>query len=327
MTIVITGVAGFIGFHVCQDLLNTGQEVLGIDNLNESYDVSLKQARLEILSGYSGFRFMWCDITDWKTLKEIYDSCGAVSFVIHLAAQAGVRLAADHFQTYLDTNIQGFFNILELVRKSLPIPQVIYASSSAVYGANTKYPSAIEDRVDDQVSLYALTKRINELTASFYARFYTLQITGLRFFTVYGPWGRPDMAIFLFTKAILEGRRVGLFNKGDLKRDFTYIDDIVRGIRLIMEHSPNKQQAPGFHKLYNLGSQQSQPLKDVIGHLEHVLQRKAHIELLPMQAGDVKQSCADMSATQQDLNFTTKTSLEEGITNFVKWYQNYYRIA
>lgn len=319
--ILITGVAGFIGFHTAVRLLNDGISIVGLDNLNDYYDVQLKNDRLAILSKYANFIFVKMDITDKDGLLNIFNQHQFTS-VIHLAAQAGVRYSIDNPQSYADSNLGGFINILECCRHS-KIKHLIYASSSSVYGMNKKVPFSVEDPVNSPVSLYAATKRANELLAYSYSHLYNIPSTGLRFFTVYGPWGRPDMAYFSFTKAIIEGKPIKVFNNGNMERDFTYIDDIVEGIvRLIPKIPSNDHQPP--YKLYNIGNNNPETLGKFIGTMEHHIGIKAIKEMHPMQPGDVLRTYADIQPLKDAVGFTPKTTLNEGLGNFVKWYREYY---
>jgi UDP-glucuronate 4-epimerase len=321
MTIVVTGVCGFIGMHAAKALLARGDEVWGVDNLNDYYEVSLKEARLRQLEGHPGFHFERLDVADRNGLPDFFRS-HSPQRVLHLAAQAGVRYSLTNPNAYIDSNLVGFGNILEACRHG-GIEHLVYASSSSVYGANEKQPFSVEDNVDHPVSLYAATKRANELMAYTYSHLYKLPTTGLRFFTVYGPWGRPDMAIFSFTKAILEGRPIPVFNYGKMQRDFTYVDDIVEGVIRVLDKTP--ADTPPY-KLYNIGNNQPVELTQFIDILEQSLGKKAERQLLPMQPGDVPATFADVEALVQDVAFRPDTPLKDGIRRFTAWYREYYRV-
>ena len=336
MTILVTGAAGFIGFHLSQSLLANGQSVLGYDNLNDYYDISLKKARLEQLKPYEGFHFYHASLEDKATLTRAMIE-HKVTKIVHLAAQAGVRYSLTHPQRYIDSNIQGFMNILEL-SKEHGIEHLVYASSSSVYGANTSMPFSVHDNVDHPISLYAASKKANELMAHVYSHLYQIPTTGLRFFTVYGPWGRPDMALFLFTKAMLKGEAINVFNYGKMKRDFTYIDDIIDGIKKVLDQpaSPNenwssKNPAPATSKapyrLYNIGNHSPVDLLEMIQLLEKYLNQKAHKNMIAIQPGDVPETYADINDLSRVVGFLPQTPLEEGIKRFVAWYLNYYQIS
>jgi UDP-glucuronate 4-epimerase len=321
MTIVVTGVCGFIGMHATKALLARGDEVWGVDNLNDYYEVSLKEARLRQLESCPGFHFERLDIADRDALPDFFRR-HRPQRVLHLAAQAGVRYSLTNPNAYVDSNLVGFGNVLEASRHG-QIEHLVYASSSSVYGANEKQPFSVEDNVDHPVSLYAATKRANELMAYTYSHLYKFPTTGLRFFTVYGPWGRPDMAIFSFTKAILEGRPIPVFNYGKMQRDFTYIDDIVEGVIRVLDHLP--PNGPTY-RLYNIGNNQPVELTYFIDVLEHCLCKKAERQLLPMQPGDVPATFADVNALIRDVAFRPDTPIEEGIRRFTDWYREYYRV-
>ena len=321
MSVLVTGVAGFIGMHTAKRLLDRGDEVLGIDNLNDYYAVSLKEARLAQLAGSSGFRFERLDVADREGLPDFFRR-HAPRRVVHLAAQAGVRYSLTNPNAYIDSNLVGFGNVLEACRHA-NVEHLVYASSSSVYGANQKQPFAVGDNVDHPVSLYAATKKANELMAHVYSHLYRLPATGLRFFTVYGPWGRPDMALFLFTRAILEGRPIDVFNHGKMKRDFTYVDDIVEGVVRVLDSAPGGQPP---YKLYNIGNHEPADLLEFIGILENCLGKKAQRRFLPMQPGDVKETFADVESLAQDIGFRPGTPLEEGLRRFTTWYREYYHV-
>jgi UDP-glucuronate 4-epimerase len=323
MSILLTGAAGFIGFHVTKALLDRGERVVGIDNLNDYYDVKLKEARLAELQAYSGFTFAKLDIADRDAVFRLVDLYTDLSSIIHLAAQAGVRHSLLDPYTYIDANVMGTLVMLETARRNNPSGGIVYASSSSVYGANTKQPFSVEDRVDQPVSLYAATKRSCELMVEAYSHLYGLAATGLRFFTVYGPWGRPDMAYYLFTRAILAGEPIKVFNEGRMARDFTYIDDIVQGVIAAHDRPPG----PGVHRIYNLGNHRPERLVDFITLLERLLGRTATKQLLPMQPGDVTESYADIDAARRDLGFEPKATLETGLASFVQWYKKYHGVS
>jgi len=333
--IFVTGTAGFIGSHVAQRLLDRGDEVVGFDSVNDYYDVSLKEARLKLLNGREGFSFIRGDLADRKLMADLFAS-GNFEKVIHLAAQAGVRYSIVNPHAYIDSNITGFMNILEGCRHN-GVKHLVYASSSSVYGANTTMPFSVHHNVDHPVSLYAATKKANELMAHTYASLYGLPCTGLRFFTVYGPWGRPDMALFIFTKAILEGRPIDVYNEGRMRRDFTYIDDIVEGVVRVTDKiaAPNPDWSgnapdPGTsyapNRVYNIGNNSPVELLRFIEVLEEKLGKKAVMNLMPIQPGDVPATCADVDDLMADVGFTPGTSIEEGIGRFVDWYREYYSV-
>jgi len=322
MSILITGAAGFIGFHITKALLDRGDRVVGIDNLNDYYDVRLKEARLALLSAYPGFLFAKLDVADRDGVFALVERHKDLRSVIHLAAQAGVRYSLENPYAYIDSNVMGTLVVLEAARRIDGLTAITYASSSSVYGANQKQPFSVEDRVDDPVSLYAATKRSCELLARAYSHLYGLPATGLRFFTVYGPWGRPDMAAYLFTRAILGGQPIRVFNEGRMARDFTYIDDIVAGTLAAHDRPP----ADGAHQIYNLGNHHPEQLLDFIAVLERLLGRTATKEFLPLQPGDVPESFADIEASRRDLGFDPRTTIEVGLARFVEWYRQYHRV-
>lgn len=315
--ILVTGAAGFIGFHVCRRLLAGGDVVIGVDNLNPYYDPDLKRDRLRILQEEPGFDFHQVNLEDLDGLSEVFRE-GGIDRVCHLAAQAGVRYSLTDPFAYQKSNLEGFLNLLELIRHHGTV-QFIYASSSSVYGKNQKIPFSVEDRVDHPISLYAATKKANELMAHAYSHLYGIPCTGLRYFTVYGPWGRPDMALFIFTKAILENRPIEVYNHGHMKRDFTYIDDIVDGTLAAL-------QRPVPYDLFNLGNSATVELAEFIRLLEETLGRRAEKRLLPLQPGDVPATSADIERAREKLGFSPKTSIEEGIRRFVAWYREYYQV-
>ena len=325
--LLVTGVAGFVGFHLCQRLLDRGDTIIGIDNLNDYYDVSLKQARLEQLKNRSGFSFKKLDLADREGINQLFAQ-GNFEQVAHLAAQAGVRYSLKNPYAYIDSNLVGFLNILEGCRHS-QIQHLVYASSSSVYGANKKIPFSVEDNVDYPISLYAATKKSNELIAHSYSHLYQIPMTGLRFFTIYGPWGRPDMAMFIFTKAILEEKPIDVFNYGKMQRDFTYIDDIVEGVIRSLDRIPQSGENPQTnapYKLYNIGNNQPIELLHLIEVLETALGKPAIKNFMPIQPGDVPITYADVDALIQDIDFQPNTSIEVGVQNFVDWYRSYYRV-
>jgi UDP-glucuronate 4-epimerase len=323
MSILLTGVAGFIGFHVARTLLERGDRVVGIDNLNNYYDVTLKEARLAPLRAHPGFTFAKLDVADREGVFRVVEGHADLSSIIHLAAQAGVRHSLIDPYTYIDANVMGTLVMLEAARRMKRSNGIVYASSSSVYGANTKQPFSVEDRVDHPVSLYGATKRSCELMAESYSRLFDVAATGLRFFTVYGPWGRPDMAAFLFTRAILAGEPIKVFNEGRMARDFTYIDDIVQGVIAAHDRPPG----PGVHRLYNLGNHRPERLLDFIAVIERLLGATAAKQLLPMQPGDVEESFADIEPARRDLGFDPKATIESGLANFVRWYREYHGLG
>jgi UDP-glucuronate 4-epimerase len=326
MTVLVTGAAGFIGMHVADALLGRGETVLGIDNLNPYYDVALKRARLDALARHGNFRFELIDIADGAALRALVRQNRAIDRVVSLAAQAGVRYSLTHPEPYVATNVAGHLNVLESCRALDRLDHLVYASSSSVYGANTKLPFAIEDRVDRPVSLYAATKRAAELISYSYGELHRLPQTGLRFFTVYGPWGRPDMSAYLFTKAIIAGEPIRVFNHGDMKRDFTYIDDIVAGVLAALDRPPAGKPGEPPHQLYNLGNHRAEPLLRFIEVIERAVGRKAELKLEPMQPGDVKETFADIEASRRDLGFEPRTPIEAGIPRFVAWFRQYHKV-
>jgi UDP-glucuronate 4-epimerase len=330
--VLVTGAAGFIGYHVARALLDRGDTVLGFDNLNDYYDVSLKHARLARLEN-PRFRFVRGDVGDRDAVREIFNA-QQPRRIVHLAAQAGVRYSLVNPQAYVDSNVTGFLNILESCRDR-GVDHLVYASTSSIYGANTKQPFSEHQNVDHPVSLYAATKKANELMAHAYAHLFGLAVTGLRFFTVYGPWGRPDMALFKFTRGILAGEPIPVFNEGRMIRDFTYIDDIVEGVLRVLDHpaapaadwngdEPDPATSYAPYRVFNIGNNQPVPLLDCIAILERCLERKATLDLLPMQPGDVVSTMADVSALEAAVAFRPRTSLETGISRFVEWYKEYY---
>ena len=327
MAIIVTGCAGFIGYHVGLALLDRGERVIGIDDLNPYYDPALKRARLALLEGHAGFSFAKLDVADLAAVGDVA-RChrGEVTGVIHLAAQAGVRHSLNAPFDYVHSNLEGHMVILEVCRHDLPnLTHLVYASSSSVYGGNTKIPFAVEDRVDRPISLYAATKRANELMSHCYAHLYGIPQTGLRFFTVYGPWGRPDMAAYLFADAIVHGRPITLNNHGEMERDFTYVDDIVAGVLAALDRPP-RAEGGAPHAVYNLGNHRPVRLRRFLGILENALGRQAEVQLAPLPPGDVVRTCADIEASTRDLGFEPKTPIEEGLRRFVAWYREYHGV-
>ena len=325
-TILVTGAAGFIGFHVARQLLAEGRHVIGLDNLNSYYDPALKQARLNILRQNSQFGFVQVDLADRPSMASFFAKY-QFAVVLHLAAQAGVRHSIDHPHAYVDANLEGFVNVLEGCRHN-ECRHLVYASSSSVYGANAKLPFSVDDKTDHPVSLYAATKKANELMAYSYSHLYGLPVTGLRFFTIYGPWGRPDMAIFLFTKAIIEGTPIRLFNYGKMRRDFTHIDDVTRVVLRLVDRIPADDESAGraSARIYNVGNHHPEELMHVVALLERELGREAVKDMLPMQSGDVMETFADVGDLMRDVGFRPQTSIEDGICNFVAWYRGYYKV-
>ncbi len=350
MKLLITGTAGFIGFHLVNKLINEGYDIVGLDNINSYYDINLKYGRLEKtgiekeeikynhITGstlFSNYKFIRLNLEDDTNISKLFDKEG-FDKVIHLAAQAGVRYSIENPRTYIDCNIVGFLNILEGCRYN-NIKHLVYASSSSVYGLNEKMPFTVHDNIDHPLSLYAASKKSNELMAHTYSHLYGLPTTGLRFFTVYGPWGRPDMALFKFTKAILGNKPIDVYNNGDMERDFTYIDDIVEGISRIIKSAPkgnekwtginpdpSSSKAP--FKVYNIGNNEPVKLLDFIKYIENTTGKKAKKNMLPIQPGDVPKTWADVSALNNDFNYKPKTTIEKGVKNFVNWYSDYYKL-
>jgi len=323
MTILVTGAAGFIGAHVCRHLLDRGEEVVGIDDLNAYYDPTLKDARLEWLVGSKGFTFLKGDIADTAALAGAVAGRN-ISKVVHLAAQAGVRYSLENPRAYIRSNIVGQLEILELCRHLKSFEHLVYASSSSVYGGNEKVPFHESDPVDTPVSLYAATKKADELMGHAYSHLFGIPQTGLRYFTVYGPWGRPDMAYWKFTKSILEGKPIEVFNNGEMWRDFTYIDDIVKGTVAVLDRPPSGNGVP--HRVYNIGNNAPENLSRFIDILEEIIGVKAERVLSPMQPGDVVRTYADISALERDFGFKPGTSLQSGLSRFVEWYRGYFKI-
>jgi len=335
MKVLVTGAAGFIGFHVTKRLLDRGDQVIGLDNLNDYYDPTLKQARLAQLTGHPRFAFAKLELADRAAMEALFAN-GGIARVVHLAAQAGVRYSIENPHAYVDSNLVGFLHILEGCRHH-GIGHLVYASSSSVYGANTSMPFSVHDNVDHPLSLYAASKKANELMAHVYASLYGVPVTGLRFFTVYGPWGRPDMALFLFTRAILAGEPIDVYNHGKHKRDFTYVDDIVEGVIRTLDHVPQPNPTwsgdspdPGTsrwpYRLYNIGNHRPVELLRYIEVIERCIGRTAEKRFLPMQPGDVPETCADVDDLARDVGYAPATPIEEGIPRFIEWYRSYYSV-
>ena len=320
--ILVTGAAGFIGFHLSKRILEEGGEVIGFDNLNDYYEVSLKESRLEILNKYEKFTFIKGNLADKEAIENLFVTYKP-QIIVNLAAQAGVRYSIDNPDAYIESNIIGFYNILEACRHH-KVEHLIYASSSSVYGNQKKTPFSTDDNVDHPISLYAATKKSNELMAFTYSHLYKFPSTGLRFFTVYGPYGRPDMAYFSFTKKIMRGETIKIFNNGDMYRDFTYVDDIVQGIMNMLLNPPTPDENGDCAKVYNIGNNNPEKLMYFIETLEKAIGKKAEKEFLPMQPGDVYQTYADVSELQKDFDFKPSTSIEPGLNKFAKWYFEYY---
>jgi UDP-glucuronate 4-epimerase len=324
MKILLTGAAGFIGAATARRLLDRGDTVVGLDNLNDYYDPALKHGRLDLLSPHANFQFIKMDLADRSGLAQLFTT-EQFDRVVHLAAQAGVRYSLQNPSAYVDSNLVGFVNVLEGCRNH-SIQHLVYASSSSVYGGNTKMPFSESDNVDHPVSLYAATKKANELMAHTYSHLFSVPTTGLRFFTVYGPWGRPDMALFLFTKAILEGKPIKVFNHGDMRRDFTYIDDIVESVIRALDKTATPAESSAPYRVFNIGNNQPVQLLDFIGCVESALGMTAQKELLPMQDGDVPATFADTQALNDWVGFTPATPIAHGVQRFVDWYRRYYRV-
>ncbi len=334
-TVLVTGAAGFIGFHVAQRLLSEGSKVVGLDSVNDYYDPALKQARLDVLRRNADFSFVKLDLADRTATQSLFEQ-HRFPAVVHLAAQAGVRYSVEHPHAYVDANIEGFLNVLEGCRHNA-CQHLVFASSSSVYGANTKLPFAVSDNVDHPISLYAASKKANELMAHAYSHLYGIPTTGLRFFTVYGPWGRPDMAMFIFARAILAGKPIRLFNHGKMRRDFTYVDDVSKAIVRLLDHPPKgdpdwngREPDPATSaapwRIYNIGNSRPEELTYVISLLEKEFGRTAVKEMLPMQPGDVEATYADVADLERDIGFRPATSIEDGIAQFAKWYRDFHRI-
>jgi UDP-glucuronate 4-epimerase len=325
MAVLVTGAAGFIGMHVSAALLQRGEQVVGIDNLNDYYRVALKEARLATLTRQRGFRFERLDLAETEALLYFTQAHPEIDRVVHLAAQPGVRYSVDHPRAYITANLVAQLEILEACRHLPKLEHLVFASSSSVYGGNTKLPFAIEDTVDRPQSLYAATKKSDELMSFCYAHLYGLPTTGLRFFTVYGPWGRPDMAPWLFTEAIIAGKPIKLFNHGKMRRDFTYIDDIVAGVIACLDKPPATDAKPPY-RLYNIGNSNSEELTRFLAILEAAIGKQAIVERVPMPPGDIETTFADISATIRDFGFVPKTALAEGLPRFVQWYRDHHKV-
>ena len=325
MSILVTGAAGFIGHHVSQALLARGERVVGVDNFNDYYDVALKEDRAARLLAQENFALVRADIAEREAMEAMFRRHGDIDRIVHLAAQAGVRYSLINPYAYIRSNVDGHLVLLEAARHLKDLKHFVYASSSSVYGANSKLPFSVDDPADNPVSLYAATKRSMELLSESYARMYRLPLTGLRFFTVYGPWGRPDMAAYIFTKKIIAGEPIPVFNHGDMRRDFTFIDDIVSGVLGVLATTPRAADGTP-HRVYNLGNNQSEPLMRFIQVLEGALQRKAKIDFQPLQQGDVPETYADIDASTRDFGFKPTTPIDVGIPRFVDWYKDYHRV-
>lgn len=323
MTVLVTGAAGFIGYHLTEALLARGEQVLGIDNLNDYYDVRLKEARLARLEGRNGFTFHKIDIADFEAMQALMKDHRDIKRIVHLAAQAGVRYSLENPFAYVTANLVGHMTMLEIARHQPDFEHLVYASSSSVYGGNTKLPFSVDDPTDTPVSLYAATKKSDELMSHCYSHLYRIPQTGLRFFTVYGPWGRPDMAMYIFCKAISAGKPIPVFNHGDMFRDFTYVDDIVAGVIASLDNTPVVTDENTPCRVYNIGNHKSEPLMRMIGLIEEALGKKAEIDLLPMQPGDVKETFADIDAISRDTGFKPTTPIDVGVPKFVEWFKSY----
>jgi UDP-glucuronate 4-epimerase len=324
MTVLVTGAAGFIGSHTIHALLDRGERVIGVDDLNDYYDVSLKEARLERVLARNNVSFIQANVADKDAMMSVVEKHPDITRVIHLAAQAGVRYSLVNPYAYTQANVEGQLVILEVCRNLKNLKHAVYASSSSVYGTNTKLPFSVEDRTDTPVSLYAATKKTTELMSHAYAHMFNLPLTGLRFFTVYGPWGRPDMSALIFIRKILAGEPIPVFNNGEMARDFTYIDDIVAGVLGCLDHPPATDAGETPCRVYNIGNNNTEPLMRFISVIEDALGVKADIDFLPMQAGDVKETYADIEATKRDFGFEPKTSIDVGIPKLVQWYRDFY---
>lgn len=322
--ILVTGAAGFIGFHTALRLLKQGRYVVGIDNMNDYYDVTLKEARLAQLKEFDAFTFVHVDISDKEAMENLWRNEGPFLEVIHLAAQAGVRYSLENPYSYITSNCMGHVTVMEMCRYTEGFKHLVYASSSSVYGGNKKLPYMVGDPVDQPISIYAATKRADELMSYTYAHLYNMPQTGMRFFTVYGPWGRPDMALFIFTKAICEGKKIPIFNNGKMRRDFTYVDDIVSGILATLENPPKAEKDDAPHRILNIGNNTCETLMDFVGVIEKELGKTAEIEYLPMQDGDVPETYADITQTTHFTGYKATTSIHEGIPHFIDWYKEYY---
>ena len=325
MKFLVTGAAGFIGFHLCLKLLNNGHSVYGIDNLNNYYDVNLKKNRLKHLLQNKSFKFKKIDISDNNFVKKIYPSVKNIKIIIHLAAQAGVRYSIKHPYKYIKNNVEAQVSILELAKKIKNFEHLFYASSASVYGYNKKIPFAVTNRVDDPASLYGATKRAGELISNSYSMMFKINCTGLRFFSVYGPWGRPDMAAYIFTKSLFKNKTIDLFNYGRMERDFTYIDDIVEGIILLIKSKKSKQKIQ--HKIYNLGNNKPESLLKLLKLLEKFTGKQAKIKKTGMQLGDIRHTYADIKESKKDFKFCPKVKIDEGLAEFVNWFRIYHKVS
>ena len=325
MKFLVTGAAGFIGFHLCLKLLNNGHSVYGIDNLNNYYDVNLKENRLKHLLQNKSFKFKKIDISDNNFVKKIYPSVKNIKIIIHLAAQAGVRYSIKHPYKYIKNNVEAQVSILELAKKIKNFEHLFYASSASVYGYNKKIPFAVTNRVDDPASLYGATKRAGELISNSYSMMFKINCTGLRFFSVYGPWGRPDMAAYIFTKSLFKNKTIDLFNYGRMERDFTYIDDIVEGIILLIKSKKSKQKIQ--HKIYNLGNNKPESLLKLLKLLEKFTGKQAKIKKTGMQLGDIRHTYADIKESKKDFKFCPKVKIDEGLSEFVNWFRIYHKVS
>ena len=323
MKILVTGAAGFIGFHLCEKLLKEKHQILGIDNINNYYDVKLKKDRLKILLKEKNFKFKKIDISDNNFVKKVYPLAKNFKIIVHLAAQAGVRYSITHPYKYIESNVKSQVSILELTKKIKNFEHLIYASSSSVYGSNKKIPFSINDRVDNPISLYGASKRSGELITGSYSKMFNINCTGLRFFSVYGPWGRPDMAAYIFTKNLFENKTLDIFNFGRMERDFTFVDDIVNGIIPLIKFKKGKKS---LHKIYNLGNNKPETLMKMVNLLENFSGKKAKIKKKGMQLGDVRHTYANIKESKKDLKFKPQTNLEEGLEKFVNWYKEYHKV-
>ncbi|MAQ55925.1 MAG: protein CapI [Rhodospirillales bacterium] len=322
MTILVTGAAGFIGMHVAQALLMRGEEVIGVDNINSYYDVSLKEARIALLKTYNNFKFKKIDIADQEALFSLKDG---ITRIVHLAAQAGVRYSITNPESYVSSNLIGHLNVIEFARRiENKLSNMVYASSSSVYGNNTKLPFSVDDRTEKPISFYAATKLADELMSYAYSHTYGFPQIGLRLFTVYGPWGRPDMSAYIFTSKILSGKKIPVYKHGDMQRDFTYIDDVVDGILSALDKPP-KNNIP-HHQIYNLGNNKAESLMRYIGVIEKALGKEAIIDFQPLQTGDVQSTFADIKSSQRDLGYYPSTTIDEGIPRFIRWYFEYHQL-
>lgn len=325
-SVLVTGVAGFIGFHTAKRLLASGRRVVGVDNFSPYYDVQLKRDRLSQLTPHPAFSFVELNIADRPAMERLWHDQGSFREVVHLAAQAGVRYSLINPYEYITTNCMGHLTVMEMCRHTPGFRHLVYASSSSVYGGNKKLPFSVQDDVDQPISLYAATKRSDELMSQSYSHLYNMPQTGLRFFTVYGPWGRPDMSLFIFTKAIAAGDKVPVFNHGNMKRDFTYIDDIVNGVLSTLAHPPVREGKKAPHRVLNIGNTRSENLMDFIRLIEVALGKKANIEFMEMQPGDVPETFADISETTALTGFKPTTTIAQGVPRFIAWYRDYYSV-